>query len=181
MVPDKQLLRAYQIATDNRLQPISRDEYLLSYASDFTDVGFYFLLNNYNPHNYLSRRLILLPLSWAGFNLDELSLIPKTRSTPQSPCNVPTLSRAAACATFVRMVAREHRGSNLRHTLILDLAKVLTYGLFNMTYKGDYMELRPMTNPKRKQNGWGGRGRLIKSSGGAGEMMSAGLGMRWWR
>ncbi|XTI82720.1 hypothetical protein V2W45_1516701 [Cenococcum geophilum] len=111
LVSVKQLSGACQIAIDNRLQPISRYQYLPSYASDFTN----------------------------------------TRSTPQSPCNVLTLSRAAACATFVRMAAREHRGSDLRHILILDLAKVLTYGLFGMSYDGDYMEFKADDEPERER------------------------------
>ena len=150
MVPDKQLSKACQIATDNKLQPISSDQYLPSYASDFAKIGFYFLLNDYDPHDYLSCRLILLPLSWTGLNLNELYPIPKTNSTPQSPCNVLTLSRATACATFVRMAAREHRGSNLRRIFILDLAKVLTYGLFDMSYEGDYMEFKANDEPETK-------------------------------
>ena len=40
------------------------------------------------------------------------------------------------------MAARKHRGSDLRHILILDLAKVFTYGLFDMTYEGDHMEFK---------------------------------------
>ena len=150
MVPDKQLSKACQIATDNKLQPISRDQYLPSYASDFAKIGFYFLLNDYDPHNYLSCRLILLPLSWTGLNLNELYPIPKIHSAPQLPCNILTLSRATACATFVRMAAREHQGSNLRRILILDLAKVLIYGLFDMTYEGDYMEFKANDEPETK-------------------------------
>ncbi|OCK98899.1 uncharacterized protein K441DRAFT_653253 [Cenococcum geophilum 1.58] len=46
------------------------------------------------------------------------------------------------------MAAREHRGSDLRHILILDLAKVLTYGLFGMSYDGDYMEFKADDEPE---------------------------------
>ena len=150
MVPDKQLSKACQIATDNKLQPISSDQYLPSYASDFAKIGFYFLLNDYDPHDYLSCRLILLPLSWTGLNLNELYPIPETHSTPQSPYNILTLSRATACATFVRMAAREHQGSSLRRILISDLTKVLIYGLFDMSYEGDYMEFKANDEPETK-------------------------------
>lgn len=143
-----QLSRACQIAAAKRLRLVSRDQYLPSYASDFANVGFYFLLNDYNPHDYLSRRLILLPLSWTGLNSDGLSPIPMTRDAPPSPGNVLTVSRAATCAAFVRMAAREHRGSHVRRKLISDLSKVLTYSLFDMTYEGDYMEFKADDEPE---------------------------------
>ena len=112
-------------------------------------MGFYFLLNDYDPHDYLSCRLILLPLSWTGLNLDELYPIPQTCGTPPSPCNnILTVSRANTCAAFVRMAVREHRGSHLRHKLISDLSKVLTYGFFDMSYEGDYMEFKADDEPE---------------------------------
>ena len=46
------------------------------------------------------------------------------------------------------MAAREHRGSDLRRILILDLTKALTYGLFDMTYEGDYMEFKADDEPE---------------------------------
>ncbi|KAI9790625.1 MAG: hypothetical protein M1816_004958 [Peltula sp. TS41687] len=148
LVPDMQLSRACQIATAKRLRLVRRDQYLPSYASDFANVGFYFLLNDYSPHDYLSRRLILLPMSWTGLNSDELSLIPVTGDTPPPPGNVLTVSRAATCAAFVRMAAREHRGNDARGIHISDLSKVLTYGLFDMSYEGDYMEFKADDEPE---------------------------------
>ena len=46
------------------------------------------------------------------------------------------------------MAARERRGSHLREILILDLCKILTYGFFDMTYEGDYMELKADDEPE---------------------------------
>jgi len=46
------------------------------------------------------------------------------------------------------MVARENRGSLLRQKLISDLSKVLTYGFFDMTYEGDYMEFKADDEPE---------------------------------
>jgi hypothetical protein len=46
------------------------------------------------------------------------------------------------------MAAREHRGSDLRHKLISDLSKVLTYGFFDMSYEGDYMEFKADDEPE---------------------------------
>ena len=55
------------------------------------------------------------------------------------------------------MAAREHRGSSLRQKLISDLSKVLTYGLFDMSYEGDYMEFKaddePETEAERLERG----------------------------
>jgi hypothetical protein len=86
-------------------------------------------------------------MSWTGLNPDELYPIPMTGATPPSPCKALTVHRAAACAAFVRMAAREQRGSYLREKLISDLSKVLTYGLFDMTYEGDCMELKADDEP----------------------------------
>jgi len=121
---------------------------LPSYASDFTNVGFYFLLNEYDPHDYFSSRLILLPLSWTDLTPDELYPIPTTDDALPSPYDILTVSRAATCAAYVRMVAREGRGSDLRCTLIEDLSKVLISGLFDITYEGDYMELKSDDEPE---------------------------------
>jgi hypothetical protein len=88
-------------------------------------------------------------MSWTGINSDELYPIPQSRGTPPSPCNnVLTVSRATVCATFVRMAAREHRGSFLRQKLISDLSNVLAYGLFDMSYEGDYMEFKADDEPE---------------------------------
>jgi hypothetical protein len=112
-------------------------------------VGFYFLLNDYKPRDCLSCRLILLPLSWTGLNLDEAYPIPQTCGTLPSPYkNILTISRATACAVFVRMAARERRGSHQRQILISDLCKVLTYGFFDMSYEGDYMEFKADDEPE---------------------------------
>jgi hypothetical protein len=46
------------------------------------------------------------------------------------------------------MAAREARGSDLRHKLISDLSNVLTYGLFDMSYDGDYMEFKADDEPE---------------------------------
>ena len=148
LVPDEQLSRACQIATNNRLRPVNKDRYLPSYASDFANVGFYFLLNDYDLHSYRSCRLILLPLSWTGLGSDDLYPIPITGDGPSSPGNVLTVSRAATCATLVRMAAREPRGNSLRRKLITDLSIILTYGLFDMSYEGDYMEFKPDDEPE---------------------------------
>jgi hypothetical protein len=46
------------------------------------------------------------------------------------------------------MAAREHRGSFLRQKLISDLSNVLAYGLFDMSYEGDYMEFKADDEPE---------------------------------
>lgn len=46
------------------------------------------------------------------------------------------------------MAAREHRDSFLRQKLISDLWNVLGYGLFDMSYEGDYMEFKADDEPE---------------------------------
>jgi hypothetical protein len=46
------------------------------------------------------------------------------------------------------MAVRERRDSYLRHNLISDLSKVLTYGFFDMSYEGDYMEFKANDEPE---------------------------------
>jgi hypothetical protein len=46
------------------------------------------------------------------------------------------------------MAAREHQGSFLREKLISDLWNVLAYGLFDMSYEGDYMEFKADDEPE---------------------------------
>jgi hypothetical protein len=48
------------------------------------------------------------------------------------------------------MAVREHQGSSLRRILISDLTKVLIYGLFDMSYEGDYMEFKANDEPETK-------------------------------
>jgi hypothetical protein len=98
---------------------------------------------------------------------------------PLLPCNnILTLSRATACATFVRMATRERRVSHLRHKLVSDLSKVLTYGFFDMSYEDDYMEFKADDEPKTEAERLE-RGRLTKSNGGVGEIMRSGFETCW--
>ena len=46
------------------------------------------------------------------------------------------------------MAARERRGSFLRQKLISDLSNILAYGLFDMSYEGDYMEFKADDEPE---------------------------------
>jgi hypothetical protein len=43
------------------------------------------------------------------------------------------------------MAAREHRGTSPRQ---IYLCKVITYGLFDMSYEGDYMEFKADDKPE---------------------------------
>ena len=86
-------------------------------------------------------------MSWTGIYPDELVLIPVPNNQPPPPYTVWTVPLPAVCAAFVRMVARERQGSQLRFRLIADLCNVLTYSLFDMSYEGDYMEFPPDDQP----------------------------------
>jgi hypothetical protein len=47
LVPDEQLLKARDIAASNGLPPANRDKRIPSYASEFANIGFFFLSNHY--------------------------------------------------------------------------------------------------------------------------------------
>jgi hypothetical protein len=98
------------------------------------------------------RRLVFLPISWTGITPDELVPISvKDSSQPTLPSSVWTVPLPTACAAFVRIAAREKRGSLLRTKIIERLASVIGYGLFDMSYEGDYMEFLPNDQPLSDQ------------------------------
>ena len=87
-------------------------------------------------------------MSWTGITRDELVPIPvKDSSQPTLPRNTLTVPLPATCAAFVRMAARETRGSWVREALFEGLAGVILYSLFDMSYEGDYMEFPPNDEP----------------------------------
>ena len=68
-------------------------------------------------------------------------------SVPSLPCTIWTVPLPAACAAFVRIAARETLASRLRRQIIGELANVIAYSLFDMSYEGEYMELLPNDQP----------------------------------
>lgn len=96
------------------------------------------------------RRLVFLPLSWTGISREEVVPISGTDVVQQitsRPSTVHTVPLPAACAALVRIVARERRGSLHRTDIIEGLCSVITYGLFDMSYDGDYMDIPPNEQP----------------------------------
>jgi hypothetical protein len=69
---------------------------------------------------------------------------------PLNPSTAVTLSLSlsAACAALIRLTAREQRDSSLRLKLIADIASIVGYGLFDMSYEGDYMTFKADDEPE---------------------------------
>ena len=124
----------------------------LVYTSEFSGLAVRYLIDDsirYPPNDGPARRrLVFLPMSWAGVTLDELIPISTEKgSQPTLPDNVWTLPLSAACAAFVHIAIRERRGSKLRAGLIEGLGSVITYNLFDMSYEGHYMEIPSNDQP----------------------------------
>ena len=128
----------------NALRPV--------YASEFSNLAVRYLIDDStrDPPNKgpARRRLVFLPMSWAGITRDELIPISANEgSQPTLPHNVWTVPLPAACAAFVHIATCERRGSRLRAGLIEGLCSVIIYSLFDMSYEGQYLELPPNDQP----------------------------------
>ncbi|OCK80319.1 hypothetical protein K432DRAFT_297905 [Lepidopterella palustris CBS 459.81] len=145
LVPDDQLQRACDLAAELGLYPADENTLRPAYTSEFSNLADRYLIDDsarYPPNEGPpQRRLVLLPMSWAGITRDELVPISdEDNSHPILPCTVWTVPLPAACTAFVYIAARERRGSLLRSSLIEGLSSVISYNLFDVSYEGDYME-----------------------------------------
>ncbi|KAI5861124.1 hypothetical protein GGS23DRAFT_154154 [Durotheca rogersii] len=148
LVPDLQLPTACDIAASLGLCLADENALRPAYTSELSGVGVRYLVDDDSNNFPLRRRLGLLPLSWTGIAVDELVPISSpTNSIPWPSFPVRTVPLPVACATFVRMAARERRGSSFRMGIIGELANVIAYSLFDMTYEGDHMEFLPDDQP----------------------------------
>lgn len=97
----------------------------------------------------LSRRLILVPLSWTEIALDELQ--PATMSNPlhysEPPLDIFIVPLSVVCAAYARLASREHQSSDLRRKLLCDLTCLVVEALFDTSYQGDYQEIIPDSVP----------------------------------
>lgn len=66
---------------------------------------------------------------------------------PPLPSFIQTVPLSVACAALVRIAIREDRSSRLRTNVIETLSSVISNGLFDMSYEGEYMELLPDEQP----------------------------------
>ncbi|KAH6971538.1 hypothetical protein BKA56DRAFT_621265 [Ilyonectria sp. MPI-CAGE-AT-0026] len=68
---------------------------------------------------------------------------PLSQSDTELPCIVWTVPFPVACVTFLRIADGEARGRWNRTDILGHLSSVIAYGLFDMSYEGDYMVFPP--------------------------------------
>ncbi|KAL7625831.1 hypothetical protein AAE478_005054 [Parahypoxylon ruwenzoriense] len=148
LVPDDQLPTAIKLAADFGYHAADRDTLPPKYTSEESSCGVRYVIRdpgqiryNMNPKN----RLVLLPLSWTGISRCEATRL--CASDNDLPCTVYTVPVSAACSAFIRIASREKRGSKLRGNIIGELACVIAYRYFDMSYEGDYEEIPPDDQP----------------------------------
>ncbi|PNY22836.1 Uncharacterized protein TCAP_07056 [Tolypocladium capitatum] len=116
LVSDDQLEIARDIGTDLGFYPANEQQIRPAYTSAFCGLGFRYWIDDDEPLNssFRRRRLVVLPLSWTGITRNELAPLSDTGL----PCTVWTVPFPVACAAFLRLAARERRGSPLRRSLL---------------------------------------------------------------
>jgi hypothetical protein len=127
LIPDEQIQQANRIASSNGLSDDKKR--LNSYLSEHAKRG----------TRYVSgeppRRLILLPLSWTGIQMNELTAIPSS-----SPRTIWTVPLPVFCTASLRIIMQEDHQSYARAMAIADLTNVVAYSMFDMSYEGNYMK-----------------------------------------
>ncbi|CCT75793.1 uncharacterized protein FFB20_00885 [Fusarium fujikuroi] len=126
LIPDEQIKDARHIAEAAGLQ---NDNKTSSYMSEHARKGCRYV-NGESGH-----KLIMVPISWTGIQQKELVAI----NSPILPCQLWTVPIPAFCAAYLRIIMQEHAGSTVRLMANADLASVIGYSMFDMSYEGDYM------------------------------------------
>lgn len=149
LVPDDQLPKTRELTAGLGFQRIDIEGFRPSYASEQLDIGDRYLISEVVEREYRIspeyHRLVLLPMSWAGVRHDEI--VPCDRSDLALPCRIWTITFPAACATFLRLSAKEKLGSDFRWGLRCQLTSAIAHGLFDMSYEGCYDEDPPADEP----------------------------------
>jgi hypothetical protein len=79
-------------------------------------------------------RLGLLPMSYAGLTMDDVVRVP-------GASNYYTVPLPAACAALIRVAMKQRHLLHLRADYISDIAGLIGYNLFDMSYEGDYLDI----------------------------------------
>lgn len=108
---------------------LQNDNRTPSYMAEHARKGYHYV---YGESGY---KFILVPISWTGIQQKELVAI----NSPTLPCPFWTVRIPAFCAAYLRIIMQEHTGSTVRLMANADLASVIGYSMFDMSYEGDYM------------------------------------------
>ncbi|KAF4428241.1 hypothetical protein FACUT_9498 [Fusarium acutatum] len=126
LILDEQIEIARHIAEANGLQDNDRPP---GYMAEHARKGFRYVFGE------SSHKFILVPISWTGIQQQEL--VPVDSAT--LPCPLWTVHVPAFCAAYLRIIMQEHAGSTVRLMANADLASVIGYSMFDMSYEGDYI------------------------------------------
>ncbi|KAL2760906.1 hypothetical protein ACRALDRAFT_1053534 [Sodiomyces alcalophilus JCM 7366] len=133
LVPDEQLEKANDITASSGLQLVGDDDTPPTYLSEHAGRGFRYVYGD--P----KQRFILVPLSWTGIEKDELQIVPAEDGGLE--CTVWTAPLPSVCAAYLRIIVGETKSSRARHIAMADLAGVIGYSMFDMSYEGAYLAL----------------------------------------
>ncbi|KAF4987460.1 hypothetical protein FGRMN_10363 [Fusarium graminum] len=125
LIPDEQMQTARYIIQQAGLQHNRRTPITLS---EHSGMGTCYTSPEYDGI------LALVPLSWTGIELRELTPI----ENPAQPCCLWTVPIPAFCAAYLRIIANEGpRNETMSMIAIGDLSNVVGYTLFGMSYDGN--------------------------------------------
>ncbi|KAG4262885.1 hypothetical protein FPRO03_10248 [Fusarium proliferatum] len=108
---------------------LQNDNRAPSYMAEHARKGYHYV------YGESGHKFILVPISWTGIQQKELVAI----NSPTLPCPIWTVPIPAFCAAYLRIIMQEHAGTTVRLMANADLASVIGYSMFDMTYEGDYM------------------------------------------
>ncbi|KAF5642518.1 uncharacterized protein FTJAE_3675 [Fusarium tjaetaba] len=126
LVPDEQINDARHIASACGLRD---DNKPLSYMAEYAEKSYRYV------YGESSHKFILVPISWTSIQQKELVAV----DLATLPCSLWTVHVPAFCAAYLRIIMRENAGSTVRSIAKADLASVIGYSMFDMSYEGDYM------------------------------------------
>lgn len=124
---------ACQLAKENGFRSIESNSLVRNVYGDYDAVAHHFA----NGKTYMN----LYPASYAGFHADELSLISFQMNRASQPVPVYVAKRVPLIACYVRKLSSIRFGDMSRTILHYNLSSIIAYGLFDMSYEGDYMSL----------------------------------------
>jgi hypothetical protein len=126
LVPDEQINDAKHIAVAFGLRDDNKPP---SYMTEHAQKSYRYI------YGESSHKFILVPISWAGIQQKELVAV----DLATLPCPLLTVPVPAFCAAYLRIIMRENAGSTVRSIAKADLASVIGYSMFDMSYEGDYI------------------------------------------